>query len=86
MNLRERRRLAVNAIDVLMEVVEDVLQEAYDNDEGGLAATIVAARAGFANVGDRGHLSRYILNRLRIDGVAVDDQPGPGYGSWRLSD
>ena len=80
MNTRERRRLAVKAIDILMEVVEDVLQEAYDNNEGGLSATHVAAKAGFPNVGDRGHLSRYVLDRLRNDGIAIDDQPGPGHG------
>ena len=86
MDIHARRRQAGIGIAYLMEVVASTLQEAYDNGEGGLMATVVAERAGIPTTGDSGGICRYILDRLRIDGVAVDDQPGPGAGSWRLAD
>ena len=85
MNMRSRRRQVFTAVDLLMEMVEEVLQDAYDDNVGGLTATAVAARAGFPNEGDRGQLARYVLRRLLLDGVAVNDQPQQGAGSWRLS-
>ena len=86
MDIRRRRRLSAIGIDLLMETVEDALHEAYENDEGGLAATTVAPKAGLPSEGYSGRLSRYVLNRLEIDGIAINDQPGPGHGSWRLDD
>ena len=85
MNLRTRRRQVVTAIDMLMEVVEDVLREAQDNNEGGLTATTVAARAGFPKEGNPGGLARYVLGQLRVEGTAQNDKPGLGAGSWRLA-
>ena len=84
MNMRARRRQVFTAVDLLMEVEEDVLQDAHDSDVGGLSATAVAVRAGFPNEGNRGQLARYVLQRLLLDGVAVNDQPQQGAGSWRL--
>ena len=86
MDIRRRRRLSGIGIDLLMEAAEDALLEAYENDSGGLAATTVAQKAGFPSEGNAGRLSRYVLNRLEIDGIAINDQPGPGHGSWRLAD
>ena len=46
MDIHARRRQAGIGIAYLMEVVASTLQEAYDNDEGGLMATVVAERTG----------------------------------------
>ena len=85
MNRTAKRHQTKIAIDLLAEVVEEVLQEAQDKGEGGLTATTVAARAGFPVKSNRGGLSRYILDLLSQQKVAINDLPGLGAGSWRLA-
>ena len=83
MNLRTRRRQTIAAIDMLMEVVEDVLREAQDNGEGGLTMTNVPVRAGFPDVGEPWRLAKYILDQLEIEGTAENAAPGPGPDAWQ---
>ena len=86
MNKSAKRQQAKVAIALLMEVVEEVLSESAKKGEGGLTAVKVAERAGIPTLGNRGQLSRYVLDRLRKENIATDDQPGHGAGSWRLVD
>lgn len=82
MDIHARRRTINIGLAYLAEAVADVLQDAQDNDEGGLAATTISARSGLPQGG--WSTCRFILDRLDFDGVAVNDQPGSGNGSWRL--
>ena len=83
MNAHAKRRQVTIAVAMLSEVLAEVLQEAQDNGQGGLTAEDVGLRAGFQ--GDRGQASRYILGMLKDQGLAVDESPGYGRASWRLT-
>ena len=79
MNAHAKRRQVTIAVAMLSEV----LQEAQDNDQGGLTAEEVGLRAGFQ--GSRGQASRYILELLQGQGLAVEENPGRGPASWKLT-
>ena len=85
MGIHQRRAKTARAIIDLAEVVSDILEEALQNNEGGLTAADITSRTG-TTVWDQ---SRYqmilgILGYLAELDIAEDSQPGPGPGSWRL--
>ena len=84
MNAHAKRRQVSIAIALLTEVVAEVLQEARDNNEGGLQSEEVARRAGFPPE-NGGQGSLYVLELMEKQRLAVDDQPGLGPAAWRLT-
>ena len=84
MNIHARRRTVNIGLAYLAEAVADVLQEALDKNEGGLAATTINARSGLPQ--SAWDTCQFVLHRLEQDGVVVNEQPGGGPGSWRLAE
>lgn len=84
MNIHERRRRATCSIASISEVVADILQEAKDNNEGGLSAATINTRTGPENWDRQYQIVLGVLGLLSDNGIAVDDQPGLGHAAWRL--
>ena len=84
MNIHARRRTVNIGLAYLAEAVADVLQEAQDNNEGGLTAATIRARSGLPSNGYSWDTCRFVLNRLEQDGIVVNDGLNPG--SWRLAE
>ena len=69
MNASQRKRLSTHAINILIEVMQDVLQEATNTNAGGLAATDVGRKAGIPGNGNTRRISRYLLQQMLISGA-----------------
>ena len=86
MNIHARRRTVNIGLAYLAEAVADVLQEAQDNNEGGLTAATVRERSGLPDNSYAWDTCRFVLNRLEQDGVVINNSPSPNPGSWRLAE
>lgn len=85
MNVHARRRKVRIGVALIAEVLADVLQEAKDNGEGGLTIADVNERTGCSETDLHYELCRGVLQHMKRVGDAVNDQPGLGDSSWRLT-
>ena len=75
--LNYQRLVIKSALYRLAEVAVDVLE-----GEKGMQAAQFKEKGDFPDY----NLALGLLHWLRAEGIAVNDAPGPGPGSWRLAD
>ena len=84
MNRSARRSRVHIGLAYLSEVTADVLQEAYDGQEGPLLVEDIKRRAAFPDTPRINQVVRGVLNLMLQDGVVeVADDPD-GFQVWRL--
>ena len=84
MNIHARRKQVTHAVADLSEVVADILDEAIQTGEPGLTAAQVRVRSGMPASQPSYDIVLAVLHLLSESEIAVDTQPGPGHGAWRL--
>ncbi len=86
MDTDARRKQVTHALAELSEVVADILAEASQEGEAGLTAKEIRLRSGMS-VDDEPvyNILRNVLHHMAEDGIVVNDKPGYGQSSWRLS-
>lgn len=82
---RNARRFRVDiGMAYLVEVIADVLQEAYNNGDGPLLVEEIKQRSAFRDTPFINQTVRGVLNRMKQDGLVDRQDNQDGFQEWWL--